>query len=48
MKTYVFPLICAALMAGCSGIPENPEITQDELFQHLSYLRNSRKPDSVS
>jgi aminopeptidase YwaD len=38
MKTYVFPLICAALMAGCSGIPENPEITQDELFQHLSYL----------
>lgn len=28
----------AILFAGCTGVPENPAITEDELFQHISYL----------
>jgi hypothetical protein len=36
-STLLIPMI-TILFAGCSGIPENPAITEDELFQHISYL----------
>ncbi len=38
MKIRFSFLILIALVTGCAGISENPEITEDELFQHLSYL----------
>lgn len=38
MKSNLFIPIVAILVAGCQGTPENPAITQDELFQHISYL----------
>jgi aminopeptidase YwaD len=38
MKTHHILFILALLITGCRGIPENPDITENELFQHLSYL----------
>ncbi|MFC2115820.1 M28 family peptidase [Bacteroidota bacterium] len=38
MKSYFLFIVTALLLAGCGGISENPEITEAELFQHLSYL----------
>ena len=38
MKSNLISLIIALLLAGCTGIKENPDITEGELFQHLSYL----------
>jgi aminopeptidase YwaD len=35
---FLFLLIGYTILPGCSGIKENPEITTDEIFQHLSYL----------
>jgi hypothetical protein len=31
-------LLGSLVMAGCSFNKENPDITADELFQHISYL----------
>ncbi len=38
MKINLLNLTIIMLLAACSGIHENPDITEDELFQHLSYL----------
>jgi aminopeptidase YwaD len=38
MKINILSIIVLLSLAACSGTPENPEITEDELFQHLSYL----------
>jgi Zn-dependent M28 family amino/carboxypeptidase len=35
---YLPAMAILTLFTACSGIRENPEITQEELFQHISYL----------
>ena len=38
MRSTLLYLTALAILAGCAGMPEDPEITGEELFQHLSYL----------
>ena len=38
MKTLHIFFVTAVLITACTRVPENPAITEDELFQHLSYL----------
>ncbi|MFC2098219.1 M20/M25/M40 family metallo-hydrolase [Bacteroidota bacterium] len=38
MKTNILTFLAVLFLAACSGTTENPEITENEIFQHLSYL----------
>jgi hypothetical protein len=38
MKSFGYLTISVLILAGCMDTPENPEVTENELFDHLSYL----------
>jgi len=48
MRFYILTLLPALLLTSCAGTLEDPSVTEDELFQHISYLASDslkgRKP----